>query len=158
MSQTYRALLVGTGSVAESHVRAVEHTFGRVALAGAVDIDAERLKAFCTRHKLAAAHADYAAALRATRPDLVLVAAPPALHADMTIKERALQRTTPICVRSRQPRSIQRCGHSMDGLRRYVGLHGTDRGIDAAGASRRRRGLAGAQCVVFAVGFRGLCP
>src|SRR6185436_14995866 len=82
MSQAYRALLVGTGSVAESHVRAIEHTRGRVVLAGAVDIDAERLKAFCARHKVTAAHADYQAALRAVKPDIVLVAAPPALHAD----------------------------------------------------------------------------
>jgi predicted dehydrogenase len=85
MSQTYRALLVGTGSVAESHVRAIEHTRGRVVLAGAVEIDAERLKAFVTRHKISAAHSDYATALREVRPDIVLVAAPPALHAGMTI-------------------------------------------------------------------------
>ena len=85
MSQTYRALLVGAGGVAESHVRAVEHTRGRVVLAGAVDVDPERLKAFCHRHKIAAAHTDYATALEAVRPDLVLVAAPPALHAEMTL-------------------------------------------------------------------------
>src|SRR5581483_5266020 len=85
MSQTYRALLVGTGSVAESHVRAIEHTRGRMVLAGAADIDPERLRAFCARHKVPAAHADFAAALRAVRPDVVLVAVPPALHATMTV-------------------------------------------------------------------------
>src|SRR5436305_1420004 len=85
MSQAHRALLVGTGSVAESHVRAIEHTRGRVVLAGAVDIDPDRLKAFCTRHKVSNAYTDYQAALRAVRPDVVLVAAPPALHADMTV-------------------------------------------------------------------------
>jgi predicted dehydrogenase len=42
MSQTYRALLVGTGSVAESHVRAIEATSGRVQLVGAVEVDAAR--------------------------------------------------------------------------------------------------------------------
>src|SRR5436305_3499721 len=85
MSQAYRALLVGTGSVAESHVRAIEHMGGRVVLAGAVDIDADRLKSFCTRHQIDSAHQDYLAAFREVRPDLVLVAAPPALHAEMTI-------------------------------------------------------------------------
>ncbi len=85
MSQTYRALLVGTGSIADAHVRAIEDTRGRVVLAGAVDIDPGRLAAFCARHQVAAKHPDYAAALQATRPDLVLVAAPPALHAEMTI-------------------------------------------------------------------------
>jgi predicted dehydrogenase len=85
MSQTYRALLVGTGNVAESHVRAIEHTHGRVVLAAAVEIEPERLRSFCSRHKLATGHSDYLAALREVRPDLVLIASPPALHAAMTI-------------------------------------------------------------------------
>lgn len=85
MSQIYRALLVGTGSIADAHARAIEDTRGRVQLVGAVDIDGPRVRAFCTRHKVAAAHTDYTAALAALRPDLVLVAAPPALHAEMTI-------------------------------------------------------------------------
>jgi predicted dehydrogenase len=85
MPQAYRALLVGTGSVAESHVRAVEQTRGRVTLIGAVDIDPTRLQAFCSRHKVPNPHTDYAAALRIVQPDLVLVAAPPVFHAQMTI-------------------------------------------------------------------------
>ena len=87
MSQTYRALLVGTGSVAESHVRAIAGAQGRVQLAGAVEIDPARLRAFGARHQLPAPslHSDYAAALRAVQPDLVLIAAPPAFHADMTL-------------------------------------------------------------------------
>ena len=85
MSQTYRALLVGTGSVAESHVRAVEGSLGRVQLVGAVEVDAARLRAFGERHQLSALHTHYAAALRAVQPDIVLIAAPPALHADMCI-------------------------------------------------------------------------
>lgn len=85
MSKTYRALLVGTGSVADSHLRAIEALQGRVKLAAAVDIDAERVRAFCARHNIADAQTDYRAALRATHPDLVLVAAPPAVHAAMSI-------------------------------------------------------------------------
>jgi predicted dehydrogenase len=85
MSQTYRALLVGTGSVADSHVRAIEGSRGRMQLAGAVEIDAERLQTFGVRHKLSSLYTDYAAALREVRPDVVLIAAPPALHAAMTI-------------------------------------------------------------------------
>lgn len=85
MSKTYRAVLVGTGSVADSHARAIEETHGRVKLVSAVDIDAERLAAFCARHKSVTPRSDYAAALRVDRPDLVLVAAPPAVHAAMSI-------------------------------------------------------------------------
>src|SRR6185295_15645312 len=85
MSKTYRALLVGTGSVADSHARAIEALQGRVKLVTAVDIEAERVREFCARHKIADAQTDYAAALRAARPDIVLVAAPPAVHAAMSI-------------------------------------------------------------------------
>jgi predicted dehydrogenase len=85
MSQTYRAVLVGTGSVADSHVRAIEETRGRIRLVSAVDVDAGRLRAFCARHKIPTSHVDYQVALREDRPDLVLVAAPPALHAPMSI-------------------------------------------------------------------------
>lgn len=85
MSQVYRALLVGAGAVAESHVRAIEQTRGRIVLAGVVEIDLERLDQFCVRHRVPTAHSDYAAALAAVRPDIVLVATPPALHADMTV-------------------------------------------------------------------------
>jgi len=41
--KTYRAALVGTGSIGDAHVRAVEATSGRVALVAAVDIDAQRV-------------------------------------------------------------------------------------------------------------------
>jgi predicted dehydrogenase len=85
MSQTYRALLVGTGCVADEHARAIAATRGRVLLAGAVDIDRATVEAFCARHPGPAAHTDFAGALAAVRPDLVLVATPPALHAEMTI-------------------------------------------------------------------------
>jgi predicted dehydrogenase len=85
MSQVYRALLVGTGSVAALHMQAIEQTRGRVTLAAAVDVDAERLRTFCAQHNVAHAYEDFATALKAVRPDIVLVAAPPAVHAEMTI-------------------------------------------------------------------------
>lgn len=83
--KTYRAVLVGTGGISDAHVRAVAATSGRVQLVAACDIDAGRARAFCDRHHIPAAHADYAAMLRAERPDLVLIAAPPGLHAGMSI-------------------------------------------------------------------------
>ena len=85
MSQTYRAVLVGTGSVADSHARAIDETRGRVKLVSAVDIDAGRVNAFCARHKISKAHTDYLVALKEDRPDIVLVAAPPSVHATMSI-------------------------------------------------------------------------
>ena len=83
--KTYRAVLVGTGGIGDAHVNAVNATGGRVQLVAACDIDATRARSFCDRHKIATAHTDYATMLKAEKPDIVLVAAPPGLHADMSI-------------------------------------------------------------------------
>lgn len=83
--KTYRAVLVGTGGIGDAHVNAVNATDGRVQLVAACDIDATRARTFCDRHKIATAHTDFAAMLKAEKPDIVLVAAPPGLHADMSI-------------------------------------------------------------------------
>ena len=84
-AKTYRALLVGTGGIGDAHARAAESTQGRVQLVAAVDLDAARVQAFCDRHHVPAAHTDYATALREVQPDLVFIAAPPALHRPMSI-------------------------------------------------------------------------
>lgn len=83
--KTYRAALVGTGSIGEAHVRAVEATLGRVTLEAAVDIDAQRVESFATQHHIARHFTDYATMLAAVKPDIVLVATPPASHADMCV-------------------------------------------------------------------------
>jgi predicted dehydrogenase len=82
---TYRAILVGTGGIADAHVRAIEASRGRVTLVAAVDIDHSRVTAFCTRHNLATSYTDYATALREVRPDIVFIAVPPSLHRPMSI-------------------------------------------------------------------------
>jgi len=85
LNRTYRALLVGTGGIGDAHVRAVESTAGRVVLAAAVDIDLARARDFCARHRIPAAYGDFTEALAAEQPDLVLIAAPPSLHAALSI-------------------------------------------------------------------------
>ena len=83
--KTYRAVLVGTGSIGEAHVRAVEATQGRVTLDAAVDIDVQRVEAFAKQHHIPRHFTDYATMLAAVKPDIVLVATPPSSHADMCI-------------------------------------------------------------------------
>lgn len=83
--KTYRAALVGTGSIGEAHVRAVEATLGRVRLEAAVDINAERVADFARRHGIAHTYTDAATMLRERRPDIVLVATPPDLHMPLSI-------------------------------------------------------------------------
>ena len=83
--KTYRAVLVGTGSIGDAHVRAVEATLGRVTLDAAVDIDAGRVADFARRHSIPHTFTDYATMLREMHPDIVLIATPPAEHAPMSI-------------------------------------------------------------------------
>ncbi|WP_438479797.1 Gfo/Idh/MocA family protein [Oleiharenicola lentus] len=85
MQKTYRAALVGTGSIGDAHVRAVEATQGRVTLEAAVDIDAGRVEAFGKRHGIPHVYTDYTQMLRELKPDFVLVATPPAQHTPMSV-------------------------------------------------------------------------
>ena len=85
MTKIYRAVLAGTGAIADAHVRAIEASEGRVQLVGAMDVDEARVRAFALRQNIAAFFTDYVAMLRDTRPDLVIIATPPATHAEMCI-------------------------------------------------------------------------
>jgi predicted dehydrogenase len=83
--KTYRAVLAGTGSIADAHVRAIESTRGRVKLIGAADLDAKRVGEFAARFHIPATFTNYATMLRSTQPDLVIVATPPGQHVAMSI-------------------------------------------------------------------------
>lgn len=85
MTKIYRAVLAGTGSIADAHVRAIEATTGRVQLVAAMDIDAQRIADFGHKHHLAQTFTDYTTMLQSIRPDIVLIATPPAQHASMSI-------------------------------------------------------------------------
>ena len=45
-----RAVIIGTGGIAKSHVNAVRQANAPVELVGAMDIDAERVQAFAAEH------------------------------------------------------------------------------------------------------------
>ncbi|WP_414664952.1 Gfo/Idh/MocA family protein [Horticoccus sp. 23ND18S-11] len=85
MTKTYRAVLAGTGGIADAHVRAIEATQGRVKLVAAADLDDARVRAFTARHNVEGAFTDYTTMLRAVQPDLVLIATPPGQHTAMSI-------------------------------------------------------------------------
>lgn len=86
MSQIYRAALVGTGSIADAHVRAVEATHGRVELVAAVDLDEARVRAFAAQNKIPQTFTDYATMLSEVKPALVIIATPPSTHAPLSIQ------------------------------------------------------------------------
>ena len=63
MSKIYRAVLAGTGSIADAHVRAIEATNGRVQLVAAMDIDAKRIGEFGRKNNVTQTFTDYSTCL-----------------------------------------------------------------------------------------------
>lgn len=80
-----KAALIGTGGIARSHVAAVEANAAQVRLAAAVDVDGVRVEDFCAQHGIEEAYTDAATMLAKERPDLVLIATPPATHAHLSV-------------------------------------------------------------------------
>lgn len=84
MSDVARVLLVGAGQVAEdSHLPGLAALGDRVTLAGVCDPDPARARALAGD---APCFTDVDRALDAVGPDLVLIAAPPAVHADLAVR------------------------------------------------------------------------
>jgi len=84
--KTYRAAIIGTGGVAESHMRAIRATGERVEIVAAMDVDEARVKAFCEKHEIPNFYTDSGAMLDAAQADLVHIASPTGMHADQTIQ------------------------------------------------------------------------
>jgi predicted dehydrogenase len=83
----FRAAIVGSGNIAElTHVPALRAQADRVDIVAAVDIDAERVKAFCDRTEIPNAYTSLDDMLEAERPDLVHVCTPPATHVDPVVR------------------------------------------------------------------------
>lgn len=85
MKKIYRAAIVGTGSISDAHVRAIDTTQGRVVLEAAADIDPKRVGEFVRRHGIQRQFTNYDTMLAEVKPDIVFIATPPAQHAPMSI-------------------------------------------------------------------------
>src|SRR3954447_18339046 len=85
MTGRARVLLIGAGKVADDqHLPAIRALADRVELIGVCDPDGERARRLAAEAGPAVPHyRDVGAALGATQPDLVLVATPPATHAEL---------------------------------------------------------------------------
>ncbi len=80
-----KAVLVGTGAIAPAHVAACRDNAARVTLTAAMNPNLARARAFCRAHNIPAAYDDLGALLAAEKPDLALIATPPAVHAAQII-------------------------------------------------------------------------
>jgi predicted dehydrogenase len=77
--------LAGTGSIAWVHLQALRALGDQVTVVAATDTDTGRLREFCARNEIPAAHDGVAEMLAATRPDLVHVCTPPGAHAGLAV-------------------------------------------------------------------------
>jgi predicted dehydrogenase len=83
---TYRAAIVGTGAIAAAHAGALREHPGRVRLAGVVDVDAARARAFAAEWDVPSVPPDLAALLAAGDTDIVHLCTPPAWHAPLALQ------------------------------------------------------------------------
>ncbi|QLD12376.1 Gfo/Idh/MocA family protein [Microbacterium oleivorans] len=84
MSPVLRCALVGTGSVANLHARAVA-AHPRAELVAVTDVNRGAAEAFAGRYGDPRVHDDLDALLSAERPDVVLICTPPAVHRDQAL-------------------------------------------------------------------------
>lgn len=86
MTSRYRAALIGTGGIANAHVRALRAHADRVDLVAAVDVDAQRVAAFSETHGIPDHFDDPETMLARVKPDLVHVCTPPGVHAELSVQ------------------------------------------------------------------------
>ena len=82
----YRSAIIGTGNISRSHIDAQKKNSDRTTLVAAMDIDADRVDAFCQKHEIASRYTDVAQMLAAEKPDLVHICTPPGTHCALTIQ------------------------------------------------------------------------
>ena len=81
-----RVAIVGTGGIAGLHAQAIHAQPDRARLVAAVDVDPGQLERFRAEHGVEAAYADVGDMLDRERPDLVCIATPPAVHAELSVR------------------------------------------------------------------------
>ena len=80
-----RAVLIGTGSIARSHVQAVNSEGNRIELTAAMDVDRDRVQAFCEENSVPRFYTDIDELLLQEQPQLALIATPSATHCELGV-------------------------------------------------------------------------
>lgn len=85
LTNKLRAVLIGTGGIANSHVTALRQQSDRVELVAGMDIDADRASAFCETNQIPRSYTNVDEMLQREQPQLVHIATPPGTHADLCV-------------------------------------------------------------------------
>jgi predicted dehydrogenase len=82
----YRVAIVGTGAIANYHMRALDEMKERAEVVAAVDVLRERVEAFSAKYGIPRCYTDAGEMLERERPDLVHIATPPDTHHALIIR------------------------------------------------------------------------
>ena len=81
----YRVAIIGTGAIADYHIRALNEMGERVEVVAAVDVVRERVEAYSAKHALPRFYTDAREMLEREHPDLVHIATPPYTHYELVL-------------------------------------------------------------------------
>jgi predicted dehydrogenase len=81
----FRAVIVGTGGIANSHMKALNQEKERIEVVAAVDIVPERVKSFSQEHGIPNAYTDTQTMLEEQKPDLVHICTSPGTHFELCV-------------------------------------------------------------------------
>ncbi|NHN34908.1 Gfo/Idh/MocA family protein [Paenibacillus agricola] len=81
-----RAAIVGTGFIAHEHIQAILKANDRIELIAAMEINETALHAFCETYGISNRYTDLETMLEETRPQLVHICTPPAIHYEIGVK------------------------------------------------------------------------
>jgi predicted dehydrogenase len=76
----YRAAIIGTGSIAGNHIKALHDLQSRVEVVAAMDVVRDRVEEYSKKHGIPHYYTDAAEMLEREHPDLVHIATPPNAH------------------------------------------------------------------------------
>jgi predicted dehydrogenase len=82
----YRVAIIGTGNIANSHMRALKATQDRAEVVAAVDVIPERVEVYSKEHTIPHFYTDTTEMLEKEHPDLVHIATPPDIHFDLIVQ------------------------------------------------------------------------
>src|SRR5690348_6078103 len=82
----YRVAIVGTGSIANYHIQALNEMQERAEVVAAVDVVRERVEAYSAKNAIPRFYTDVAEMLEREQPDLVDIATPPNTHYELIIR------------------------------------------------------------------------
>jgi predicted dehydrogenase len=84
--RSIRVAIVGTGSIAKTHVEALRGLGEQASVIAATDIDPASSRAFCARHDVPRSYESLADLITEAGPELVHVCTPPGAHTDLALQ------------------------------------------------------------------------